>query len=351
MVSGRAGFGPPPARTRSFDVKAIPKQVHIIWIGGDIPARNRACIQTFVRQNPDWTINLWFDANQLLTGERRSVVKEQLGGTATPDDWKAMAGNLGAGGDTATIQYLAMHFNQRGEVLRGKRLAQVNAIASFCATNGIKLREVQRDLKMGKNAAIYQRELVDRGANFGAASDVLRIEILLQEGGLYVDTDVDCVAPLGSLICHQSYPRFSAVSHLWRNGISESEWKDDSWWARNFSGQTPPPVSNSIIASHAGCKGLKSYRQLINANFTSMRTSEQMQDLYFNDVRTSTIRMTGPSVASKSSGFEAARSATVTPKSGDAVTQFSDERKLEMRDHWYFPMYCVQDKYFHDWLQ
>ncbi|WP_186036822.1 glycosyltransferase family 32 protein [Burkholderia gladioli] len=281
-------------------MKAIPKQVHIIWIGGDIPARNRACIQTFVRQNPDWTINLWFDANQLLTG---------------------------------------------------KRQAQVNAIASFCATNGIKLREVQRDLKMGKNAAIYQRELVDRGANFGAASDVLRIEILLQEGGLYVDTDVDCVAPLGSLICHQSYPRFSAVSHLWRNGISESEWKDDSWWARNFSGQTPPPVSNSIIASHAGCKGLKSYRQLINANFTSMRTSEQMQDLYFNDVRTSTIRMTGPSVASKSSGFEAARSATVTPKSGDAVTQFSDERKLEMRDHWYFPMYCVQDKYFHDWLQ
>ncbi|WP_279609892.1 glycosyltransferase, partial [Burkholderia gladioli] len=196
-----------------------------------------------------------------------------------------------------------------------------------------------------------QRGLVGRGAKFGAGSEVLRIEILLQEGGLYVDTDVDCVAPLGSLICHQSYPRFSAVSHLWRNGISESEWKDDSWWARNFSGQTPPPVSNSIIASHAGCKGLKSYRQLINANFTSMRTSEQMQDLYFNDVRTSTIRMTGPSVASKSSGFEAARSATVTPKSGDAVTQFSDERKLEMRDHWYFPMYCVQDKYFHDWLQ
>ena len=166
-----------------------------------------------------------------------------------------------------------------------------------------------------------------------------------------VSTTLDCVAPLGSLICHQSYPRFSAVSHLWRNGISESEWKDDSWWARNFSGQTPPPVSNSIIASHAGCKGLKSYRQLINANFSSMRTSEQMQDLYFNDVRTSTIRMTGPSVASKSSGFEAARSATITPKSGDAVTQFSDERKLEMRDHWYFPMYCVQDKYFHDWLQ
>ncbi|BCQ55241.1 TcdA/TcdB catalytic glycosyltransferase domain-containing protein [Burkholderia gladioli] len=281
-------------------MKAIPKQVHIIWIGGDIPARNRACIQTFVRQNPDWTVNLWFDANQLLTG---------------------------------------------------KRQAQVNAIASFCATNGIKLREVQRDLKMGRNAEIYQRELVDRGANFGAASDVLRIEIPLQEGDLYVDTDVDCVAPLGSLICHQSYPRFSAVSRLWSNGISESEWKDDSWWARSFSGQTPPPVSNSIIASHAGCKGLKSYRQLINANFSSMRTSEQMQDLYFNDVRTSTIRMTGPSVASKSSGFEAARSATVTPKSGDAVTQFSDERKLEMRDHWYFPMYCVQDKYFHDWLQ
>ncbi len=60
-------------------MRTIPKVIHIIWIGGDIPQRNRDCIVTFPRLNPDWEVNLWIDANQLLTGERRRQISDQNG--------------------------------------------------------------------------------------------------------------------------------------------------------------------------------------------------------------------------------------------------------------------------------
>jgi len=186
-------------------LRTIPKVIHIIWIGGDIPQRNRDCIVTFPRLNPDWEVNLWIDANQLLTGERRRQISDQNGaqglGRVSAAQWQEVAQVLGKkGGDAATIRYLEEYLNQRGETLRGMRATQVNSIINFCEENGIKLREVQRDLKMGKNAAIYRRELVNRGANFGSASDILRIEILLQYGGIYADTDVSCVSPLGDIV-------------------------------------------------------------------------------------------------------------------------------------------------------
>jgi hypothetical protein len=329
-------------------MKAIPKVIHIIWIGGDIPQRNRDCISTFVDRNPHWKISLWIDANQLLTGERRRQVTARHDGNVSADDWKSVAKQVGAGGDDETIHYLAMHMDMRGEALRGLRLKQANSIIDFCRSKRIKLCEVQRDLKMGKNAAIYRQELVNRGANFGSASDILRIEILLQHGGIYVDTDVECVSALDDIICHQSYPRFSAVSVRWAQGVSKQDWISDDWWRQSFKNQMAPKISNSIIACHPGSKGLKSYKELVNSNFTKMRRDDEMRSAYFESIRTSTIQMTGPTAAAKSTGFSRAHS-TNEPGSRTA-DDFGDQRKLDLRDHWYFPMYYVRDRYFHDWL-
>ncbi|WP_027209659.1 TcdA/TcdB catalytic glycosyltransferase domain-containing protein [Burkholderia sp. WSM2232] len=336
-------------------MRAIPKVIHIIWIGGDIPQRNRDCIVTFPRMNPDWQVNLWIDANQLLTGERRRQISDhvsaQSGGRVSVEQWQDVARSLGeSGGDAATISYLKDYLNQRGETLRGMRAQQVNSIINFCEANGIKLREVQRDLKMGKNAAIYRSELVNRGANFGSASDILRIEILLQYGGIYVDTDVSCVSPLGDIICHQSYPRFSAVNAVWRNGVSENDWTSADWWRANIRGDDPPPISNSIIASHARSNGLKSYKTLIHSRFRSLKTSDDLRAQYLNDVRGSTIKMTGPTAAAESSGFTKLRDQMFTDLASSQSPDQSLENKLFMRDNWYFPMHKVRDSYFHDWL-
>lgn len=40
---------------------------------------------------------------------------------------------------------------------------------------------------------MVNRELFDKAKDYGEASDILRLEILYQEGGLYVDTDFECL--------------------------------------------------------------------------------------------------------------------------------------------------------------
>jgi hypothetical protein len=325
--------------------------IHIIWIGGDIPQRNRDCIVTFPKMNPDWEVNLWIDANQLLTGERRRQISAHNNASVSPAQWSDVAQRLGEdGGDSATIQYLDKYLNMRGEALQGMRVKQIHSILNFCTANKIRLREVQRDLKMGKNSVIYRKELVNRGANFGSASDILRIEILLQRGGVYVDTDVSCVSPLGDIICHQSYPRFSAVSSVWRDGIPQSHWESRDWWNTQIGGDQPPPISNSIIASHAGSAGLKSYKSLIHSKFKSLKTSEDLRREYLENIRSATIRMTGPTAAAESSGFKKVRDRMFAELASSQVPDLRLQNRLFMRDNWYFPMHKVKDSYFHDWL-
>jgi hypothetical protein len=330
--------------------KDIPKQIHIIWLGGDIPPKNRECIASFAKLNHGWKVQVWIDTDQLLTGERQRQVIAHHGGKLYPEQWQALSNRLGKGGDTVTIDYLSQSLWQNDALkpgrLRSLRAARWESIHNFCLANGIYLREVQIDLKMGKNAPIYQQELVNRGANFGSASDILRIEILLENGGIYVDTDVTCVAPLPSIQCHLSHPRFSAVHPKWQKGMTEQEWKSPLWWEQ-VGGQKPPKISNSIIASHPRCAGLEAYRSLINRNFKAMKNSDALRLQYMDDVRGSTIRMTGPAVAEKSSGFEKI-SKGMEAKAGVGQLPLSD--KLYMRDNWYFPMFYVKDNYFHDWF-
>ena len=340
-------------------MKAIPKKLHIIWIGNDIPQRNRDCIASFPAKNPDWEVNLWIDAKQLLTGERRRATTahyttQNSGKAVTTDQWKTVAARVGnEGDDRATMAYLEEFLNYRGEALQGMRVQKINSIMAFCNSNRIKLREVERDLNMGKTAPMYRRELVERGGNFGAASDILRIEILMQYGGVYVDTDVSCASPLGSIICHESYPRFSAVNYAWKDGVSQSDWESAAWWESKVGSQTPA-ISNSVIACHARSKGMKTYKAMIQSNFKSLKNDTARRDLYFSDVRKSTIQMTGPTAASQGSGFARTKAklekgaAGITTQAELTAKQESD--KLFMRENWYFPMYMVVDRYFYDWL-
>ena len=41
--------------------------------------------------------------------------------------------------------------------------------------------------------------------NFGAASDILRVGILLKHGGIYFDTDIEPVAPLGNISANYNF--------------------------------------------------------------------------------------------------------------------------------------------------
>lgn len=44
-----------------------------------------------------------------------------------------------------------------------------------------------------KNLSLYNRELYNRARSYGEMTDILRLEILLHYGGLYVDVDFECL--------------------------------------------------------------------------------------------------------------------------------------------------------------
>lgn len=86
----------------------IPKIIHQIWLGGELPAKYKVYCNSWKIKHPDWQYKLWTD-----------------------DDVK--------------------------------------------------------------NIFITRKNLYDSATNLGMKSDILRYEILKQYGGLYVDTDFECI--------------------------------------------------------------------------------------------------------------------------------------------------------------
>ena len=86
----------------------IPKIIHQIWLGGEMPPKFRSLSDTWREKNPDWEYRLWGDAD-------------------------------------------------------AKKLKMIN------------------------------RKLFDRATNYAITSDLLRYEILYKYGGVYADTDFECM--------------------------------------------------------------------------------------------------------------------------------------------------------------
>lgn len=60
---------------------------------------------------------------------------------------------------------------------------------------------------------LYNQELYDRADNYGEKSDILRLEILLEHGGMYVDVDFECIRPDTFDALHRTWD-FSRLPHF-----------------------------------------------------------------------------------------------------------------------------------------
>jgi len=72
--------------------------------------------------------------------------------------------------------------------------------------------------------SLYNKDLYLLGKNYGEKSDILRLEILYQEGGLYVDVDLECLDIDFFDSLHRTltfYAGFEPLEHRWL-GISNS---------------------------------------------------------------------------------------------------------------------------------
>lgn len=120
----------------------IPKIAHYVWLGGNLPDYARSNIISFAMDNPDWSVNVWTDNPAKLKGH---LVDQGLSSDAF------------------------LHFH-------------VWDVKQAIETVPEHLR---RDF-----SGVYAREVSGPYRNYAAASDLLRLAILYQWGGLYMDTDV-----------------------------------------------------------------------------------------------------------------------------------------------------------------
>jgi mannosyltransferase OCH1-like enzyme len=96
-------------------VSLIPRKLHQIWLGGQLPDKWKKYTETWQRLHPSWEYKLWTDVD-------------------------------------------------------------VDSIV------------------------ITRKDVFDSAQNLGQKSDILRYEILRQQGGVYVDTDFECLKPLDDLL-------------------------------------------------------------------------------------------------------------------------------------------------------
>ncbi len=65
-----------------------------------------------------------------------------------------------------------------------------------------------------KQLDLYNSDLYRRAPNYGEKADILRYEILYNFGGLYVDTDMECVSSDFFEFAHQEYSFFAGIEPL-----------------------------------------------------------------------------------------------------------------------------------------
>jgi inositol phosphorylceramide mannosyltransferase catalytic subunit len=96
------------------DIPLIPKIIHHIWLGGNLPIKYRSYVESWKEFNPTWIHRFWDDENT-------------------------------------------------------------------------------------KNLNLINRDKFEKTTNLGQKSDILRYELLYKYGGMYVDTDFECLKPFNDL--------------------------------------------------------------------------------------------------------------------------------------------------------
>lgn len=359
-------------------MERIPRKLHFIWVGGDMPERNRTCVTSFVERNPGWEINLWIDRRNLLAGARRAAVMPMYRG----GDGKATGvwdPTVVPSGDIETI---AAGIGGSAGELRDLRQRNLASLINFARGSGIRLRYANEVSETGVAFLFsqYKREMTDRGTNFGAASDILRILILRREGGVYLDTDVGCRQPLPELRCMRHGALWGLVMPPAVNPPSEAEWHSVDWWTDTYGDGGLPAICNSTIACLPGSGALETYREIVRRNYQNIFSDAEAVDRYYrmSGIRSSTIQTTGPSAATEAARWDETRRAVAT--SGSALGQdellkkgdkfkgvfhkrtWRTDRELRrrgeywgrrwhaMKDEYLFPAYLIEDNFFHDWL-
>lgn len=140
----------------------IPKRLNAIWLGGVLSEDGQQNIQSWREKNPDYTVTLWVDSS--LYDEEKKKSYQSL------------------------VKWAATH-------------NIIIADVAISSSNNPTIRPAANVYEHMMSKHFYSDEINGEHRNLAAASDLLRLEILAEEGGAYIDAkDVyTTVRPLGQL--------------------------------------------------------------------------------------------------------------------------------------------------------
>lgn len=179
----------------------VPEKIHFVWIGGAITPTVMNYVNVWARINPSYEINIWYDSNLLclkklsdifgqMAGERYSKEEDR-------DNWADAMFRLR---QQFTAFVLARHHDFRNMtqaineflVSIGKNVV----LQDDMIWSGPEMQEniIIRDLHVEgilehELYTVYMKEAIQT-QNFAALSDIARLLVLKNQGGIYIDVDM-----------------------------------------------------------------------------------------------------------------------------------------------------------------
>jgi len=140
--------------TQPSNATRIPRYIHVIWLGGQLPEAYEPFYHSWLDHHPSWTHIFWTD-------------------------------------NPANYQF--------GSVIC-KSFDELNACLEAHSDKSMRIVVDTTHL------CFENKQFFDASKNYGERSDILRLEIVYRYGGVYVDTDCECLQPLDQLnYCYDFY--------------------------------------------------------------------------------------------------------------------------------------------------
>ena len=217
----------------------VPKILHFVWLGGGVGDIQRDYINVWKQSlaGEGYNLKLWYDSDALLAYETNRIIVEAAkadamisGGAMSKTAFElgdkyeeraivlkqqmsvhiTSAVKRGENADDARIDLLVRAYGQNEAHLKALKVKNSESLSAL-AEGALELSDLASNGAPLRLQAIYEREISLRG-NFAAASDVVRVEALIADGGSYAD--VDNLPPLLEVLGEVDISQFGVDARL-----------------------------------------------------------------------------------------------------------------------------------------
>ncbi|AWK14456.1 hypothetical protein CCS41_08165 [Candidatus Fukatsuia symbiotica] len=211
-IKSRAGLrgGEYPQRAVSLQQTDVRKFLHFIWLG-KLEAIQQDYITVWQKINPDYEIKIWYDSTALLAHEldkqiKSFVARELIVGEEAylqrvtelkNQAHQAISQTMEREDktfDQAAIEFMVRHLDGSAEDLARIKTEKQDAYTRFIAqqkdaASDYRLEDIYSPTDSFIERKYYYRELA-LGQDLTAAFNIARLNILSQQGGVYLDADL-----------------------------------------------------------------------------------------------------------------------------------------------------------------